>query len=178
MKADLSDNLILIGMPASGKSTIGVILAKILGYDFLDTDLLIQKAAGKRLEEIIEERGVDGFLTLENEICANLTAERSVIATGGSVVYGRGAMENLQKLGRIIYLHTEYPVLERRLRNIRQRGVVLRDGQTLQELYDTRTRLYEQYADLTVREERGEIEDTVDRICKVLEEVGRQQDDL
>ena len=174
MRSDRADNLILIGMPASGKSTLGVILAKILGYDFLDTDLLIQKAAGKRLEEIIEERGVDGFLTLEDEICRNLAAERAVIATGGSVVYGRRAMEHLRSLGTIVYLHTDYPVLEKRLRNIRRRGVVLREGQTLQQLYDTRTPLYEKYADLTVREDTGDVEDTVDSLCKALQALEKE----
>ena len=159
-----ADNLILIGMPASGKSTIGVILAKILGYDFIDTDLLIQKTVGKRLPKIIEQEGIDGFIRIENDICKCLQADHSVIATGGSVVYGEEAMRHFQSLGHIIYLQVDYETLAKRLQDIRQRGVVLREGQTLHELYDVRTKLYEQYADVTIFEGDRNIERIVGSI--------------
>lgn len=158
-------NLVLIGMPASGKSTVGVILAKLIGFDFMDTDLLIQRAEKRKLSQIIEAVGIDGFLEIENRINASVEADHCVIATGGSAVYGREAMEHFRKIGHIIYLKVEYPQLAHRLRNIRQRGVVLREGQTLRDLFDERTVLYEQYAD-TVIEEEGEVEDTVVQILK------------
>ncbi len=162
------DNLILIGMPASGKSTIGVILAKVIGYDFIDSDLLIQKKEGKRLADIIKEKGIDGFLAVENEVNASIKASRSVIATGGSAVYGEEAMKHMREIGAVIYLQVDFKVLQKRLRNIRQRGVVLREGQTLQDLYDERRVLYEKYADLIVREGSGEIEEVVARIIRTL----------
>lgn len=164
----MKNDLILIGMPASGKSTVGVILAKVTGRDFIDTDLLIQKKEGKRLSEIIAERGTEGFLAVENDVCASLDAENAVIATGGSAVYGREGMENLKRLGTVVYLSVERGELRRRLRDIKQRGVVLREGQTLDDLFDEREPLYEKYADLTVREAGGTIEDTVAAAVDVL----------
>lgn len=155
-------------MPASGKSTIGVILAKVIGYDFIDSDLLIQRKEGKRLSEIIEEKGIDGFLAVENEVNASIEASQCVIATGGSAVYGVEAMQHLREIGAVIYLQVDFDVIQKRLRNIRQRGVVLREGQTLRDLYDERTVLYEKYADLIVREGSGEIEEVVARIIRTL----------
>ena len=137
------DNLILVGMPASGKSTVGVILAKVIGYDFIDSDLLIQRREGMRLPEIIEQKGIEGFIAIENEVNASIDASRSVIATGGSAIYGEEAMQHLREIGAVIYLQVDYEVIRKRLRNIRRRGVVLREGQTLQELYDERCALYE-----------------------------------
>lgn len=162
------DNLILIGMPASGKSTVGVILAKVIGYDFIDSDLLIQKKEGMRLADIIKKKGIDGFLEVENEVNASIEASQCVIATGGSAVYGEEAMKHLREIGAVIYLQVDYSVIQKRLHNIRQRGVVLREGQTLQDLYDERTVLYEKYADLIVREGSGEIEAVVARIIRTL----------
>jgi shikimate kinase len=150
-------------MPASGKSTVGVILAKVIGYDFIDSDILIQREEGMRLAEIIEEKGIDGFIEVENRVNASLQASRSVIATGGSAVYGEEAMMHLREIGAIIYLQVDFDVIQRRLRNIRQRGVVLRKGQTLRDLYEERCELYEKYADLIVREGSGEIEEVVAR---------------
>ena len=155
-------------MPASGKSTIGVILAKVIGYDFIDSDLLIQRKEGKRLSEIIEEKGIDGFLAVENEVNASIETSQCVIATGGSAVYGEEAMRHLREIGAVIYLQVDFDVIQKRLRNIRQRGVVLREGQTLRDLYDERTVLYEKYADLIVREGSGEIEEVVARIIRTL----------
>lgn len=166
------DNLILIGMPASGKSTVGVILAKVIGYGFIDSDLLIQRREGKRLPVIIEEKGIDGFLAIENEVNAKVEASRCVIATGGSAVYGEEAMRHLRELGAVIYLQVDYEVIEKRLHNIRQRGVTLREGQTLRDLYEERCGLYEKYADLIVREGSGEIEAVVARIIRTLQAVG------
>ena len=169
MEAEKRKNLVLIGMPASGKSTVGVILAKIMGMDFIDTDLLIQKRTGRRLNEIIEERGLQGFLDLESRVCRGVSAENSVIATGGSVVYGEAAMAHLRSIGRVIYLDVSYENLMKRLHDVRQRGVVLREGQTVQELYAERAPLYQKYADLTVREADGGIEDTVAGILRLLD---------
>ena len=163
------DNLILIGMPASGKSTVGVILAKVIGYDFIDTDLLIQRHEGMRLSRIIEEKGIDGFLRVENEVNAAVEASRTVIATGGSAVYGEEAMRHFRRIGAVIYLQVDYEEIHRRLHNIRQRGVVLREGQTLRDLYEERRVLYEKYADLIVREGSGQIEEVVGRIIRTLQ---------
>ena len=159
-------NLILIGMPASGKSTAGVVLAKLLGYRFLDTDLLIQSREGSRLPEILADRGVDGFLATEEAACVSIQAEHCVIATGGSVVYSEAAMAHLKSLGCIVYLEVELETLTGRLRDIQSRGVVLRPGQTLAELYRERVILYEKYADLVVHEAGGTLEDTVMQVYR------------
>ena len=166
-------NLILIGMPASGKSTVGVILAKVLGYGFIDTDILIQRAQKKRLAQIINEVGVDGFLEVENRVNASVEADHCVIATGGSAVYGEDAMRHFKEIGHIMYLKTDFETIRKRLGNIRQRGVALREGQTLRDLYDERTVLYEKYAD-TVIEESGDAEDVVVSILKVIQSGGSE----
>ena len=111
----MEKNIVLIGMPGVGKSTIGVILAKEIGYQFLDADLLIQKSEGKLLKDIIEEKGIDGFLEVENQVNASIEAERSVIATGGSAVYGKEAMEHYKQTALIVYLRCPFPVLKKRL---------------------------------------------------------------
>ncbi len=160
-------NLVLIGMPASGKSSVGVILAKLIGYDFIDTDILIQRSEKKRLSEIIREVGVDGFLEVEARVNGSVEADHCVIATGGSAVYSEEAMRHLKKIGHIMYLKVDYETIRKRLGNIRQRGVALREGQTLRDLYDERVVLYEKYAD-TVVEEKGEVEDVVVAILKLM----------
>ena len=159
-------NIILIGMPAVGKSTVGVILAKILGYDFVDSDLLIQKRAGKLLKEIIEELGVDGFISLENDVNSQIRATGTVIATGGSAVYGAQAMRHFQKIGMIIYLKVSFDVLQQRLDDIQQRGVILREGQTLAELYQERCVMYEQYADTVIDEDGKNLEEIIKEISE------------
>ena len=159
-------NLVLIGMPASGKSTVGVVLAKVIGYDFIDTDILIQRSEKKRLSQIIEDVGVDGFLQVENRVNASVEADHCVIATGGSAVYGEEAMRHFRKIGHIIYLKVDYEPIRTRLRSIKQRGVALRDGQSLWDLYEERTALYEKYAD-TVIEEKGDAEDVVVQILRL-----------
>ena len=160
-------NLVLIGMPASGKSSVGVILAKLIGYGFIDTDILIQRSEKKRLAEIIRDVGVDGFLEVEARVNGSVEADHCVIATGGSAVYSEEAMRHLKKIGHIMYLKVDYETIRKRLGNIRQRGVALREGQTLRDLYDERVVLYEKYAD-TVVEEKGEVEDVVVAILKLM----------
>ncbi len=157
-------NIVLIGMPGVGKSTIGVILAKVLGYQFIDADLVIQKEEGKLLKDIIAEVGPEGFIEVENRINASIEAENSIIATGGSVIYGQEAMEHLSAIGTIIYLSLPFEKLEKRLSDIKGRGVVLKDGQTLKDLYCERTPLYEKYADIVIDENGLNVEETIDMI--------------
>ena len=137
------NNIILIGMPASGKSTVGVILAKILGYNFVDADIVIQEKEGRKLAEIIETEGIDGFISIENKINSEIEVEKSVIATGGSAVYGKEAMEHYKNIGKVVYLKVSMDVLTKRLGDAKQRGVVMREGQSLVSLYNERTPLYE-----------------------------------
>ena len=143
-------NVILIGMPGSGKSTVGVVLAKKLGYQFLDSDLVIQETCGKLLYQLIEEKGEAGFLMLENEINASIIAQNTVIATGGSAVYGKEAMAHFSNIGQIVYLQLPYEELKERLGDLHERGVVLKRGYTLLDLYEERIPLYEKYADITI----------------------------
>ena len=169
MKTEKKKNVVLIGMPGAGKSTIGVILAKVLGKDFIDADLVIQKKEGRLLREIIEQEGPDGFLAVEERVNAGICPDAAVIATGGSVVYGQRAMEHLGRIGAIVYLKLSYPMVESRLRDIRGRGVVLRDGQTLLDLYQERAVLYERYADVTVEEDGLGVEETLEKTLQALE---------
>ena len=173
-------NIVLIGMPGVGKSTIGVILAKEIGYRFLDSDLLIQEREGKLLKDIIAEQGIDGFLQVENEVNKSIQTKKTVIATGGSVVYGEEAMEHLKEIATIVYLSCPYDRLTRRLGDPRRltrrlgdlkgRGVVLREGQTLRTIYEERCALYEKYADITVDEGMYDIEQTLEILLSVLRE--------
>ena len=158
------NNIVLIGMPGVGKSTIGVILAKVLGYQFVDSDLVIQKEEGKLLKEIIAEVGPEGFIEVENRVNAGLQVENSIIATGGSVVYGKEAMEHLKEIGTVVYLSLPYEEINKRLSDIKGRGVVLRNGQTLKDLYEERTVLYEKYADVRIDETGLNVEATIDVI--------------
>ena len=164
------DNIILIGMPGVGKSTIGVVLAKVLGYQFVDADLLIQEAEGKLLSELIEENVTDGFIEIENRVNSQIQTHRSVIATGGSVIYGKEAMEHLKSIGTVVYLKQNLRVLQRRLRNLKGRGVVLKEGQTLADLYKERTVLYEKYADITVDQYKQTIQQTLKAVQEALKE--------
>lgn len=161
MTADRKSNITLIGMPGVGKSTMGVILAKELGYSFIDSDLLIQNREHRLLSQILDLHGTDGFLKIEEEVNASIEVERSVIATGGSVVYGKKAMDHLKEISTVIYLKLPYDLLKRRLGNLHNRGVVLKEGQTLQDLYEERSALYEKYADLVVDETGLDIEGTL-----------------
>ena len=147
-------HIILIGMPACGKSTVGVLAAKTLGYRFIDSDLIIQERDGRRLHRIIREEGQEGFLAIEEAV--NLTLGNdphpTVIATGGSAVYSPAAMAHFKKIGTVVYLRLSFETVQRRLVNFTHRGVVMPAGYTLRELYDERCALYEKYADITVDE--------------------------
>ena len=162
------DNVVLIGMPTSGKSTMGVILAKILGYRFLDADIVIQEKEGKKLSKIIEEEGVDGFIEIENRINAGIETEKTVIATGGSVVYGKEAMDHYKNIGKVVYLKVDMDTLTKRLHNAKQRGVVMREGQSLVSLYNERSALYEKYADITIEEKDFSMEEVIDITLEAL----------
>ena len=164
----MKNNYILIGLPTAGKSTTGVVLAKMLGYEYVDTDLLIQKQAGCRLEEIIAARGDEAFLNLEGDVCAALKAEHSIIATGGSVIYRAHAMEHLKELGTVIYLKISLETLLKRLQDAKSRGVVLKEGQTFAGLYEERIWRYEKYADLTVDEGDMGFEEVVNAVLAAI----------
>lgn len=152
----MKQNYILIGMPTAGKSTVGVVLAKMLGYEYVDTDLLIQKQEGCRLEETIRQKGDEAFLDIEGAVCTGIETEHAVIATGGSVIYRAKAMEHLKEIGTVIYLKISLENLKERLHDAAGRGVVLKEGQTIEELYHERIILYERYADLVIDE--GELD--------------------
>ncbi len=162
------NNIVLIGMPGVGKSTIGVILAKVLGYKFIDTDLIIQEKEQKLLSELIAENGVEGFIEIENKINSELKADKSVIATGGSVVYGTDAMENLKNIGKVIYLKQDFENIQKRVQNIKGRGVVLKENQTFEDLYKERSILYDKYADIVIEEGNLNVEETLKKLLDML----------
>ncbi len=159
-------NIILIGMPGVGKSSAGVVLAKVLGYKFLDSDLVIQEQEGRLLKDIIESEGIDKFIEIENKINAGIKVDKSIIATGGSVVYGEEAMMHFKEMGIVVYLKASYEDIEKRLGDLKGRGVVMRDGQTLEQLYNERAPLYEKYADVIVDETGKDIRQTVSSIAE------------
>ena len=176
MDQPVKTHIILIGMPACGKSTVGVLAAKTLGYRFVDSDLVIQERDGRRLHRIIREDGQAGFLALEEAV--NLTlgndATPSVIATGGSAVYSPAAMEHFKAVGTVVYLRLSYETVKKRLGNFTHRGVVMPEGYTLRDLYDERCALYERYADLVVDESRSDhIGDVLNALCKRFESDGQ-----
>ncbi len=161
-------NITLIGMPGAGKSTIGIVLAKVLGYDFIDSDLLIQKEEGKLLWEIMRDVGNEGFRAIEERVNSQIDVSRSVIATGGSVIYCPKAMDHLRSISTVVYLKVSYQTLEHRLGDLNRRGVVLKPGQTLLSLYEERTPLYEQYAHLTVNTGHKTVSQAVSAIEQLL----------
>lgn len=158
------ENIVLIGMPGAGKSTVGVILAKVLGMNFIDSDLLIQEQEGMLLKDIIEKEGLQGYLAIENQVNRDISVDNTVIATGGSVVYCSEAMEHFRNTAKVVYIKLSYNTISKRLGNIRQRGVVLRDGQTLLDLYCERCPLYEEYAHIVVDAEGLGIEELMEKI--------------
>ena len=158
------NNIILIGMPGAGKSTVGVILAKTLGMKFIDTDIAIQENSGRLLQEIIDTDGPDAFKTIEEKTILSLHCHHAVIATGGSVVFSERAMEHLTKNSVVVYLKISFEEMEKRLRNITTRGIVLRAGQDLFALYTQRTPLYEKYASITIDCEKDDFESIVKKI--------------
>ncbi len=162
-------NVTLIGMPAAGKSTVGVLLAKRLGYAFVDVDLVIQEQENRLLKEIIADEGMDGFMAVENRVNASLDVQRSVIAPGGSVIYGEEAMAHLKSVGLVVYLKISFEELLKRLGDVVDRGVVLREGMTLRDLYEERISYFEKYADITVDEEGKDLGQVVDELRGLLE---------
>ena len=152
------NNVTLIGMPGSGKSTIGVILAKALGYQFLDTDLVIQKQEKRKLSQIIAQEGPERFKEIEHK----------VNASGGSVIYCEEAMKHLRSIGKVVYLKISLESLSKRLGNLRGRGVLLKEGQTLKDLYEERVPLYEKYADIVVDEEGKDLEESLAAVLEII----------
>ena len=163
------NNVTLIGMPGSGKSTIGVILAKALRYEFLDSDLLIQKQEKRKLSEIIEQDGPEKFKEIENQVNADIHVTDTVIAPGGSVIYCEEAMEHFKEIGKIVYLKASYQTIKKRIRNPKKRGVVLKEGQTLKNLYDERVGYFEKYADITVCEDGLRLDETIEKVIEILQ---------
>lgn len=160
-------NIVLIGMPACGKSTIGVLLAKSLGFRFVDTDLIIQQDTGRLLQEIIDDEGLDAFcIAEERAICSVNESENTVIATGGSAVYSRTAMLHLKEIGLVYYLSLPVPEVEKRLYNIKSRGIAMRKGDTISDVFERRRRLYEEYADITIDCLGKSLEETVSEITE------------
>ena len=155
-------------MPGAGKSTIGVVLAKNMGMAFVDSDLVIQEQEGKKLHDLIQEYGLDGVLAIEGRVNASLHPKTAVIATGGSAVYHEQAMEHLRSIATICYLKLSYEGIRERLGDLAERGVVLREGETLRELYDERVPLYEKYANLTIECENKNIREIVMELAKRL----------
>ena len=160
----MKNNIVLIGMPSCGKSTIGVVLAKAIGYRFVDSDLVIQERTGKLLSEIIEEEGLDTFNQIENDVNASLDYNKAVIATGGSVIYGNKAMEHLRSIGVVVYIELPLESLKERIGDLNARGVSIKDGQTFDELFEERKPLYEKYADVTIHAEGLSIREMVHKL--------------
>lgn len=163
------NNIILIGMPGSGKTTLGTELSEKIGYGYIDSDSVIVAREGKRLNEIIADVGREAFLDIEAKVNSELCADRCVIATGGSVIYREQAMEKLKILGKIVYLQHSYQTIAARLGDLKKRGVALKDGYTLQDLYEERTPLYEKYADITVNLDNQTVENAVEILRKAVE---------
>ena len=155
-------------MPGSGKSTVGVLLAKMMGYGFVDTDLLIQHFEGKKLYEILRDKGNDYFSEIENKIISGVQARQTVIATGGSAVFGPEAMEHLSSIGTVVYLKVSLRELRRRVKNFSTRGIMMKNGQTLDDIFTERSPLYEKYADITVNCTGGSLQKNAEKIIAAL----------
>jgi shikimate kinase len=162
------NNIVLIGMPSSGKSTVGVIVAKHLGMAFVDTDVILQTQNNRKLQDIINTDGIERFLEIEENTILSLNLSNTVIATGGSVIYSEKAMKHLKENGLVVYLNINMKTVTRRLRNIKTRGVVLSPGQTLEEIYYKRKPLYEKYADIIINSSKNSIDKTIEEIIEKL----------
>ena len=164
-----TDNVVLIGMPGAGKSTVGVVVAKMLGLDFLDADLLIQRMHGRTLEQIIGDVGAEGFIGIENEVLRDIECERTLIAPGGSAIYSDEGMAHLREAGTIVYLEVPLEDLYDRLGELAQRGVVMRGScTTLAELYEERVPLYERWADVRVGTHGLNLRETAEAVVRAL----------
>lgn len=164
----MKKNIVLIGMPGAGKSTIGVLLAKVLNYDFLDADLVIQKENNKKLYEIINERGIDEFLRIENDTIANINVSGTIIATGGSAVYGDKAMKHMKNNGIVVYLKLSCDEIINRISNITTRGIAMKEGKTIFDIYEERVPLYEKYADIIIDVEGTNVEECVALVSETI----------
>lgn len=162
------DNIILIGMPGAGKSTLGVLLAKAMGKLFVDTDIIIQQKTKRLLQDIIDNDGTDAFLKLEEDILLTVDEENTVIATGGSAVYSEKAMEHFKQNGKIVYLHVDFAEIEKRVTNITTRGIVLKNGKSLADAFDERKPLYDKYADIVIDCTGSTIENSVKMLAEKL----------
>ncbi len=162
------ENIILIGMPGAGKSTLGVLLAKAMGKLFVDTDIIIQQKTKRLLQDIIDNDGTDEFLRLEEEILLSVNEENTVIATGGSAVYSEKAMKHFKKNGKIVYLHVDFNEIEKRVTNITTRGIVLKNGKSLADAYDERKPLYDKYANVVIDCTGSTIENSVKMLIEKL----------
>lgn len=167
----MKSNIILIGMPGAGKSTVGVLLAKAMNYEFLDTDILIQKENNKKLYEIINEKGLDAFLQIENDVLKRVNTTKTIIATGGSAIFGSEAMEHLKSIGHVVYIKLSCEEIIRRVNNITTRGIAMKKGKTMEDVYNERVPLYEKYADIIIDGENTTIEECVEKINKVCMEL-------
>lgn len=163
-------NIVLIGMSGAGKSTLGVLLAKALGMDFIDTDLIIQQLEGRLLQEIIDHEGIDKFMEIEEKIVSELELNNCVISTGGSVIYSNKAMNALKQVGQIVYLHVPYEEIQKRLINITTRGIVMKKGNSLKDVYEERLPLYMKYSDITFDCSNKDIERCVSEIIESMQE--------
>ncbi len=159
-------NIILIGMPGCGKSTVGVILAKTLGIGFVDTDLIIQQRENRLLQNIIDTDGIDYFLDCEAQAVKTVNCDNFVIATGGSVVYREDAIEHLKKNGKIVYLDVPLDEIKRRLNNISTRGIAAQKNDSIDDIYNERVVLYNKFADIIIKTNGESVEKTVEKICK------------
>lgn len=167
---DISDrNIVLVGMPGAGKSTVGVLLAKALSRNFMDTDVYIQAREGRRLQEIIDTSGLDDFCRLEEEHILSLNCSKFIIATGGSAIYSKDAMKHLSSSSLIIFLSLPFNILEKRIKDPYSRGVVMSPGSTIMELFEERKPLYEQYADITVDCAGLDHEETVEAVINAID---------
>lgn len=161
-------NIVLIGMPGSGKSTVGVVLAKKLGYSFMDSDIVIQEKYNKTLEEIIDEEGDAGFIKIENDVNKSINAYHCIIATGGSAVYGEEAMQHFKKDCLMVYLEISEKELEGRIGSIKERGVVSNGKETIEEIYKDREELYKKYADIVINQDGKNIRESVEELYKII----------
>ncbi|CAH1200259.1 Shikimate kinase [Paenibacillus allorhizoplanae] len=163
-------NIVLIGMSGAGKSTLGVLLAKALGMDFVDTDIVIQQHEGRLLQDIIDNEGIEQFLEIEERTVSELQLENCIISTGGSVIYSEKAMNILKQDGQIIYLHVPYEEIQRRLANVTTRGIVIKKGNSLKDVYEERVPLYNKYSDHTLDCSNKNIEQCVSEILEKVQE--------